>query len=688
MDLQTSFRIDPHTVIPARNLIVTPAGEHRVEPKIMEVLVALAETPGQVVSREKILNAVWGDTLVGEEVVSRAISELRKVLGDDAKSAKYIETIPKKGYRLVAEVKDASPSESKPDEKEKRFVTGNPAVIGFIAAVLFISVTGGIVLYHVMGVGAADSPRRIVPFTSYPGEETDPALSPDGGRLAFTRTDTSGSKNVFIKLLNSEQSLQLTNSRLYEFAPAWSPDGSRIAFARFFEGLFAVPSLGGPEVKLTDIGRGSYPELDWSPDGNHIVFSDRPSASDPYRLYMLDLATHNKHMVTEPGNPFRDDYYPRYSPDGNRIAFLRGTQHSNDIYVYDLRERKTVRVTQDNLDVEGFSWTNDGRSIIFSSNRGGTYGLWQTGIGGGAIRPFNRGANNLTYPSVARNKDGAVAFVKTEEDSNIWLIPVDGSDVSMRQHLVSTSSDRTPHISPDGSDIVFVSHRSGTPELWISDRAGTSVRKITSFNGPYVSNPYWSPDGDMILCDVRTEGNAGIYRVDVKKGQAVPLIEGHSSNMLPRYSKDGASIYFTSNRTGSWELWKSDGEGSNIRQITEKGGYAAEEASDGTLYYSKVNESGVWMVEPADSREVKLFELSGINRANWSLTDRGIYFIDFKKTVPHLQFYSFTAKTVTDIGRLDKEGIWYEAGLSAFPDGSGVLYTRLDRRDLDIMGYQ
>ncbi len=686
-EFQTSFRIDGHTIFPSRNLIVTSDGEQYIEPKIMQVLILLAQEAGNVVSREQILNTVWQSTYMSDEVISRAISELRKAFGNDARSPKIIETIPKKGYRLIAEVQESSLDDQNTGKEEKGIIENNFMVSGVIAVVVFISIAGGLILYNSGSTSPNFDNQRIVPFTSYPGEEEDPALSPDGSRLAFTwNGGESGAQNVYVKLLNSEQPLQLTNSRLYEFSPAWSPDGSRIAYARYFEGIFAVPSLGGPEVKLTDIGNSSNPELDWSPDGNRLVFSDRSSASDPYRLYLLDIESHKKQLLTEPENPFLEDNFPRFSPDGNRVAFLRGTENSNDIYVYGITDGKTLRLTRDNLNVAGFSWNGSDNGIIYSSNRGGTYGLWEATLADRNIKPRNLSTSNLTYPTIARNADNALAFIEKEEDSNIWRIPIENETGKIRQVLASTQPEHNPRFSPDGSGIAFVSLRSGTPEIWIADSLGNNLRKVTSFHGPYVSNPHWSPDGQFLLCDIRDEGLADIYAINVAEGIAHPIIQSNSSDMLPRYTRDGQSFYFTSNRTGSWELWKSDLEGRDPIQITTTGGYAAEESLDGSLYYSKINEFGIWRKRPGDDSEQRIFDLSGINRANWSLTGRGIYFIDFKKSESWLQFYSFTDETVAEIRKLDKTAVWYQAGLTASPDGSHLLYTRLDRQDHDIMG--
>ena len=98
------FRVGSWLVQPSRNTISQNGTSNRLEPKVMEVLVCLADHGGEVVSKEKLLQTVWPDTFVTDDVLKRSVSELRRLLGDDAREARVIETIPKRGYRLLAPV--------------------------------------------------------------------------------------------------------------------------------------------------------------------------------------------------------------------------------------------------------------------------------------------------------------------------------------------------------------------------------------------------------------------------------------------------------------------------------------------------------------------------------------------------------------------------------------------------------
>ena len=103
--LQNGFRVgESHHVDPSLNSVTGPAGITRLEPKVMQVLVCLAEHAGEVVPKERLMRSVWPDTFVGDDVLTRCISELRRVFGDDVKEPRFIQTIPKSGYRLIAGV--------------------------------------------------------------------------------------------------------------------------------------------------------------------------------------------------------------------------------------------------------------------------------------------------------------------------------------------------------------------------------------------------------------------------------------------------------------------------------------------------------------------------------------------------------------------------------------------------------
>jgi TolB-like protein/DNA-binding winged helix-turn-helix (wHTH) protein len=140
----TSFSLGEFNVRPQLGVISTNGNEIHVEPKVMEVLVCLAGQAGEVVPKEKLLQTVWADTFVTEHVLKVTVSELRKALGDDAKHPRFIQTIPKQGYRLIAEV---APATKESAEQIAAPSTANRKRASYVMALAFLLVLGAVAIW-------------------------------------------------------------------------------------------------------------------------------------------------------------------------------------------------------------------------------------------------------------------------------------------------------------------------------------------------------------------------------------------------------------------------------------------------------------------------------------------------------------------------------------------------------------
>ena len=122
--LQNGFKLDDREIRPLEGKIAGPGGAHHVHPKVMEVLVCLAERPGKVIRRDEILDRVWGHRHGSDKALTRCISELRRALDDRSGENRLIETIPKRGYRLLASREALD--EADESEKSRSPLTSKP----------------------------------------------------------------------------------------------------------------------------------------------------------------------------------------------------------------------------------------------------------------------------------------------------------------------------------------------------------------------------------------------------------------------------------------------------------------------------------------------------------------------------------------------------------------------------------
>ena len=217
--MPTSFRIGEWLVDPRADRIVSPDETVHIEPRAMQALVYLAEHAGEVVTRDEILRAVWEETFVADEVLTSAIAKLRRAFGDEGTNPTFIQTVPKKGYRLNASV---SPAEQQQDR-----ATPIPRRMGTI-------VTLGVAVF-VVGAGTYlftnSTPPDPTPslnvklFTSSVGVERYPTWSPDGSLIAYERPQ-AGNTDIFVKPASGGEPIQPPAARRMRSLRAGPPTGS------------------------------------------------------------------------------------------------------------------------------------------------------------------------------------------------------------------------------------------------------------------------------------------------------------------------------------------------------------------------------------------------------------------------------------------------------------------------------
>ncbi|OLD66183.1 MAG: hypothetical protein AUI33_11145, partial [Ignavibacteria bacterium 13_1_40CM_2_61_4] len=374
----------------------------------------------------------------------------------------------------------------------------------------------------------AQAPMSVIPFTTFPGRQLLPAFSPDGNQIAFAWGGWSGDNfGIYVKLVGAETTVRLTTHPAAECCPEWSQDGRSIAFMRDLEhgiGIFVVPALGGPARKIYTThwkwGLFYFTTLSWSPDGKFIAFGDRTSPDEPYGIFLLSLETLQTRRLTSPPSHFTGDYGPAFSPDGKMVAFARNVKEVEDIYVVPTSGGDPRQLTFDGRLLGGLAWTPDGGEIVFSSNRAGGFGLWRVPASGGTPERLAVGGVNAFRPAFSP-VGHRLAYSQSSWNENIWQMEIPASahrTTPPIKLIYSTMQEEGPQFSLDGSKIVFQSTRSGNYEIWMCDRDGSNLVRLTSFRGPLTGTPRWSPDGQQIAFDSRPEGHADIFVIQAEGG--------------------------------------------------------------------------------------------------------------------------------------------------------------------------
>jgi len=691
----------------------------------MRLLLCLAEKPGEVCTRDELHEQVWNGAIVGSDSLSRAVLELRKAFGDDPSDPHFVTTIRSVGYSLDVRVTESVGSDG--------HVNSNDIPIPILSVPIsalsqskesagLLRKRYGLIMGFLVIVAAAVSwfvadlervPRSVpVPraLTTDLNIEFDGALSPNGERLAFVWSGPDGDNlDIYLKPVEGGSAVRLTDHPPpgFDGTPNWSADGARIAFMRSYRGdcNIIVRQIDRRDERiLAPCREHTESSMSWSSDGSWIAYADRKFPNSPYSLFLLSTQDLQLSELTRTPVGLYGDFDPYFSPDGSKVAFIRGEIEGNlahlvsaaigDIHVVDIETLEVTRITNDHRQINGLTWSPDGSNILFSSDRDtGTFNLWKVSLDNGVIRPVLSSRGILKNPSYSANTNRFV-FGEYTGDTDIRKISLANEERTLSEFSTvysSTFDESLPRISPDGSRIVFVSNRSGYPEIWASDIEGISPIQLTTYEGNYVGSPDWSPDGEHISF-VAFDGNSADVMVMHRSGKAVRRITtSEAYDLVPSWSSDGRWIYFGSNRFGTWNVWKkrSDGAGEGIK-VTSHGGFSTRESTfDGekVLFFTKVRDDGLFRQDLA-SGKVSLVDIPLYRKdwGNWDIATDGVYFIQRKWGIGwYLSFFEFDSGDLQEVTKVEGNWAWTLPGVHISPDQSMLLYTESDLTNGDLL---
>jgi Tol biopolymer transport system component/DNA-binding winged helix-turn-helix (wHTH) protein len=725
------FRFDD-VEVREREFLLIKAGEALpVEPKAFRVLLFLLRNSGRLVTKDEVLGAVWNDCAASDNSLTRSIATLRRLLNDDTREPRYIATVPTVGYRFLCDVTvtngfagAASPQTAaeKVDSRTETSLEGNKEhatvttqgprsrrhfiMLGVALAAIIVA---GFVLRrvirrdrasrasHSVSASTTFAGMRVVPLTDLPGWAGYPALSPDGEKVAFIANNDTLKMGLYVQLVGGDRPLQLTRTHSGVLCCTnWSPDGREIAFARCGDnggGVYVVPALGGPERKLTDV---TCPLGDvgvkWTADGRSLVLTDQCTPGSPPGIVQLSLATGEKRCLHAPLASEVGDRQPAVSPDQKTVAFLKmPNANVSELYTVPLSGGLARSMTSDGNGVGGLMWSADGRRIVFNSNRDGSSRVWQVPATGGSILP------ELEYPEVGSlSRDGRrLAYQGSSGisgcSSTIWRAEFSrpgGVVVSQGKLFAPVGCSGGLQLSSNRKQIAFPSFRSGLAQIWKSDADGGNPLQMTFFDKGLAGTPRWSADDKQIVFDYSDPTHTQIYMIDSEGRNLHRITSGNYENVVPSWSRDGASIYFASNRTGGWQVWKHVlGTGAET-QVTHGGGFAAFESYDAkTLYYSKFTGGGIWSVPSNGGEERHLTEALHLGDwGNFTVTEGGLYLVDSStEPGPTIRYYNFQNRRTIPIIMLKQNALQGTSNLSSSRDGRTVLYAQSECKGSILM---
>jgi serine/threonine-protein kinase len=535
----------------------------------LQILLMLLEHPGQVASREELQGKLWAaDTFVDfDRGLNKAINHLREALGDSAESPRFIETLPKRGYRFIAPV-DVPPAAAHADPAPDRATPPTatrpswwnalPWALAGVFAVM--AATTGVLLWRatrpadrpMMRLSVDLGPQALQGFIPLLGTSHMAAISSDGTRLVFPVRSGSGGYQLATRLLDQSATTVLAGTE-GAFDPFLSPDGKWIGFFADRK-MMKIPAQGGEAVPLCDtngVPRGAA----WGEDG-YIVAN-----LDVTHLFRVPAASGKPQLVGKPEEHGERTWrWPQILPGSENVLFT-GAAAAGAAAI-------------DNANIEVLSLKTGQVKIVL---RGGYFGRY---LPSGHLVYFQGGTLFSVRFDPARLEAGRSPVLLLEDVAELSngrfdfsrsgtlvylnsrgrgaVAPLAWMDRTGKvQPLVSTPSRaETPRLSPDGKRLALAT----AGDLWVYDLQRDRKTQLT-FNAAQNRHPVWMPDGKHLIFDSglpTPQGDYGIWWIRADgSGQPEKLFGSKTPVYAASISPEGRRVAF--NRTGSdpyfFEIW-------------------------------------------------------------------------------------------------------------------------------------
>lgn len=550
-----------------------PGQEKRLTRLQVQLLLALAERPTQGWSRQQLIERVWPRRMVADEVLSRAIAQLRVLLEDDARNPSHIETVHGRGYRLLAEVSsapmDAPASAPDPTAPASEGATParRPGRKRWTAAALVVAACVLLSVSWWWRKAKPDEslvwPSRIAAAQSYMST---------GGRLLQPRFSVDGERLLWIE--PAHRRLQISDragSVLHqiELAPeqvgsaSFSRDGQSVYALLQNEGCRVVEIPLRPRAEPVELSKCLHASLGLAVEADGSLLFTGPDSG---------LLRHRRdgsaeQVLSTPDCSACVDSQPRVAEAD--IVFLRGRGAQQAVWLLQ-PSGKSKPLSGGDDRITDLAFDARHRKLLAASNAYGSPALIEIDIATAHSRLLGaRGAYGLDIA-----KDGALVLELRRVQSPLWLQAAGGSVQPLTQSL---RDDSQPALSPDGRRVAFVSNRSGSGGVWLLDLESSQETALSLPPARAWTRPSWSPDGQRLWLSRYDDTGVQAVQIEVATARTQPLprellgqvaervIEVEQGEWLQIAQRQGTRVLIHQHDSAATEVGNSHGIGSLAR---------------------------------------------------------------------------------------------------------------------------
>ena len=602
---------------PEQRLLAGPECEVRLKPLLDRLLRRFLDEPGSVLTRERLIEQVWTRRQVNDEVLSRAIAELRAILGDDAREPRFIETLSKGGYRWIAEVthgelpgisslvRPDTPTPSHTRIWRLRFAL--PAIAAMALLLLFAwryladptTQTGHQAALAVVLLSAQ-------PLTAHPGLEYD-ARFDALGRVVYVRSalGSQASELVMIDPVSRAERVLWQDAHALRH-PAPSPDGREIAVARHGElgcELWSIAVVDGRQVRLGACEDSVTGGIEWADGGLSLIYTGNAvDAKHAPGLVKLERRSGALHHLTLPSRSEGAHVDPRLSTDGREIVFASVDGDDQQLWRApwpQMSPRLALLARPE--PVYDHAFEPGSRTLWIAGDLLLYRALHRLRPGGEPELIGGRGARSIDIAA-----SGAAVWSEARYDADIWLRAANNGPWTVVAR--SLRYEAQPEFSPDGRRIALVSNRNGAESIFVYDTLNGETRQLALDSDLRWVRPTWSARDNSLVVTAYKNRQTRLYRYKLD-GDMLSVIAAVEPGAFQGTELADRLLYLVGHGTAQSTLMQLRA-GQTSAESLGLGSVSAYRASSEWVAWRRFGTSELMYARLAEPRNVHVLRLS------------------------------------------------------------------------------
>ncbi|NMP31710.1 hypothetical protein HII17_09060 [Thalassotalea sp. M1531] len=610
---EEKFFVGDFIVLPAHNKIVHGEQSFQLEPKIMDVLCYLITHKNQVISKQTLLDALWPGQMLGQDVITRAIFELRKTFGDDAKQPIFISTIPRKGYCFIHDVTSDDPI---PIRVNSNVVSTKTQYI----VSLFVVIALLIAYWLWLGVSEPKISKPQLSLVSHQFDKANnPNISPNGVNLLYV-AEQNDEYFVVKTDIGSEKQTVLIRTAERIVAPKWL-NNNEIIYGKCEDG-----KCGLHQFNIAERANSHLPyqtreifSIEVAPKNQQVLIANLQGGFRSFDI--VDLANHRLLELPEAINARR----PVWGNNDRQVFFLANTPNGNQTFnSFDVTSFKQTEIELAVDQIFTLATMNNDK-ILISARKDGLTGVWTYATNSAQFAKLIDATPGEVISDLAfHNESQRLIFknVKRNIDINI-----EGLDV----HLPNVNSeliDLNAVYLTKREQLLFVSNRSGAYELWSAQQE--ELKRLTNLKLNVIDRPIVNIQQNQ-LAFVSTKQNISKLSVINLDTQQITFTHQFDKKVfLLGWANDETGLYFSTGTRENYAIYNFSLLDKATKPVMVNAGVMFHEDKQGNHYF--VNMARNFLMQQQPNGEVSaLFQLPEsmlLTPHQTAIVDQELYFVE------------------------------------------------------------